>query len=78
MNAILTRHDVTEVLGLVDDDLIVQIIDTGAAKAELLEAHAWLNADDAMARDLHREPHGRIAVLCELISAYDAPDPDER
>ncbi len=67
----LTREEVIEVAGPLDDGRILQIIETGASKDELLEAFTWLSADDALARGLHREPHGRIAQLCEILERPD-------
>lgn len=63
----MTREDVIHVLGPVDETLIVEILATGASTEELEEAFAWLNADDALGRQLHRQPTGKIAELCEIL-----------
>lgn len=63
----MTREDVIEVLGPVDDDVIVEVLAIGATREELEEAFAWLNADDVLGRQLHRQPSGRVAELCEIL-----------
>jgi hypothetical protein len=65
----MTREDVVLVVGpAVDDSVIFEILGTGASKEELEEAFAWLNADDAMTREAHHQPHGVVADLCEVLS----------
>jgi hypothetical protein len=64
----LTSSEIGRIAGRLDDSLVVEILETGATREELIEALDWIYADDAMARDLHREPAGRIAVLCEILS----------
>lgn len=63
----MTREDVIHVLGPVDEALIVEVIATGASAEELEEAFVWLNADDAIGRQLHRQPSGKVAELCEIL-----------
>lgn len=63
----MTREDVIGILGPVDDDVIVAVLATGATTEELEEAFAWLNADDVLGRQLHRQPSGRVAELCEIL-----------
>ncbi len=63
----MTREDVIRVLGPVDDDVIVAVLATGATMEELEEAFVWLNADDVLGRQLHRQPSGRVAELCEIL-----------
>jgi hypothetical protein len=64
----LTSSEIERIAGRLDDSLVVEILETGATREELIEALDWIYADDVMARDLHREPAGRIAVLCEILS----------
>jgi hypothetical protein len=73
---ILMKEDVDEIVGPLEDSTIAALIATGASRDDLLEAYAWLTADDAQHRRLHREPHGTIAQLCEILEAEIAP-PDE-
>lgn len=63
----MTREDVIHVLGPVDESLIVEVLATGASTEELEEAFVWLNADDVLGRQLHRQPSGKVAELCEIL-----------
>lgn len=71
----MTRENVIHVLGPVDETLIVEILATGASMEELEEAFVWLNADDVLARQLHRQPTGKVAELCEILERQDE-EPD--
>lgn len=71
----MTREDVIHVLGPVDESLIVEILATGASREELEEAFAWLNADDVLGRQLHRQPAGKVAELCVILEAEEE-EPD--
>jgi len=65
----MTRQDILDIVDNVDDDLVIQIIDTGATKQELLEAITWLSGDEeVLATALDREPSGRVAQLCDILS----------
>ncbi len=72
----VTRDQVIEICGRLDDMKIAAIIATGATSAELMEAVAWLGSDDYLAGDLGRSMSGRIARLVELVRA-DESDWDE-
>ena len=67
----VTRDDIVEIAGNLDEGRILQILKTEANREELLEAFTWLSADDAMARDRHRAPHGRVAELLEILERPD-------
>ena len=73
---ILMKQDVDEMVGPLEDSTITALIATGGSRDDLLEAYAWLTADDAQHRRLHREPHGTVAQLCEILEAEIAR-PDE-
>jgi len=74
---IVGKADIDEIVGQLDDALVAAVIATGASREELIEAYAWLTADDALHRDLHHAPQGRVAEICELLEAEIAP-PEER
>jgi hypothetical protein len=74
---IVTKQDVDEMVGQLDDAAVAAIIATGASRDELLEAHAWLTADDAQRSRLHHAPRGIVAQLCDLLEAEISP-PEER
>ncbi len=73
----LTREQVIEICGRLDDFRIANIIGTGATAAELMEARTWLASDDYMAAALKRSANGRVARLVELLRA-DEPEWDDR
>lgn len=73
----LTREQVIEICGRLDDMRIARIIASGATPAELMEARTWLASDDYLAGDLGRQPTGRVALLVELLRA-DETDWDDR
>ncbi|ACI98881.1 MULTISPECIES: hypothetical protein [Rhodospirillales] len=73
----LTRDQVYEICGRMDDLRVANIIGTGASEQELMEARTWLAADDMLGQDLQRMPSGRVARLVELLRA-DEPDWDDR
>jgi hypothetical protein len=73
----LTREQVIEICGRLDDMRIADIIATGADAAELMEARVWLASDDYLAGDLGRSPSGRVARLVEILRA-DQEDWEDR
>jgi len=73
----LTRDQVIEICGRLDDMRIAGIIGTGASPAELMEARTWTAADDYMGAATRHPPSGRVARLVELLKA-DEPDWDDQ
>jgi hypothetical protein len=65
----MTSDDVIAVLGPADQTLVAEVIATGATQAELAEAFAWANNDEALLGEGRRLPTGRVAALVELLSA---------
>lgn len=65
----MTSDDVIAVLGPVDETLVAEVIATGATQAELAEAFAWANNDEALMGEGRRLPTGRVAALVDLLSA---------
>ncbi|HSK39336.1 MAG TPA: hypothetical protein VK943_06185 [Arenibaculum sp.] len=72
----LTRDQVIEICGRLDDMRIADIIATGATPAELMEARVWLASDDYLGGDLGRSASGRVAQLIELLRADQDDDWD--
>jgi hypothetical protein len=68
---VLTRNEVIAVLGPVDDDLIVEIVGTGATQAELAEAYAWLRSDEALVNEGRPLPSGRVDALVEILQTFE-------
>jgi hypothetical protein len=69
----LTASDVEAVLGPTDESLVAQIIATGATAADLAEAWAWINNDEALINEGRPLPTGKVAELCALL---DEPEND--
>jgi hypothetical protein len=70
----ITSEDVIAILGPADETLVAEVIATGATQAELAEAFAWVNNDEAMLGEGRRLPTGRVAALVDLLS----PDEEEQ
>ena len=63
----LTSESIRRILGTVDEKPAADILATGATEDELLEAVAWVNADDAMMDSLRPLPSGRVGQLVEIL-----------
>lgn len=74
----LNHDNVLEIAGPLSDGQIARILECNALEEDLLAALAWLNADDAIGREIHREPSGKVAELCEILAVDQAPDEDDR
>jgi hypothetical protein len=74
---VLTRNEVIAVLGPVDDDLIVEIVGTGATQAELAEAYAWLRSDEALVNEGRPLPSGRVDALVEILQMFEQTEEPE-
>jgi hypothetical protein len=73
----LTRNEVIDVLGPVDDDLLVEIVGTGATQAELEEAYTWLRSDEALVNEGRPLPSGRVGALVEIFEASEETEESE-
>ena len=69
----LTNRQVTDILGHYDDIRVVEIIETGATAAELVEAKRWLAGDR---RSLGDGQPLRPAIVAELYEILSAEDPE--
>jgi hypothetical protein len=72
----LTRNEVIAVLGPVGDDLIVEIVGTGASQAELAEAY-WLRSDEALVNEGRPLPSGRVGALLEILQTSEETEAPE-
>ena len=73
----LTREEVATALGSVDDDLIAEILATGASSEEFAEARAWLANDEALMNAGAPLAKGRVSQLIEMLEAADDGWADE-
>ena len=61
-----TASEIRATLGPAEDDLIIEVLAIGPTGAEVLDAYAWLRADDRLPG---HEPHGRTARVFEILQA---------
>ena len=71
----LTRDEVLALTGRSDDRVVTDILTLGASRAELAEARAWLENDEAMLNAGRPIPAGRVARLVEMLQADDEDMP---
>jgi len=67
----MTCDDVIAILGPVDETLVAEVVATGAMQAELAEAFAWANNDEALISEGRPLPGGRTAALIDLLVSED-------
>lgn len=72
----LSRQEVIAALGAVDEELLARIAAMDASMAELVQARAWLDADEALIGEGRSFPSGRVAELINLL-AREEEDEDE-
>ncbi|GEP06680.1 hypothetical protein MOX02_47180 [Methylobacterium oxalidis] len=65
----VTRAEAAAVLGNVDEQVLVDVIATGATKAEVAEAFAWVENDEAMLNEGRAMPGGRAAQVVVILQA---------
>lgn len=73
-----TGSEIREILGPADDAVIAAILGLEATRNEVMEAYAWLSADDQMRRERHRTLHGKAAQVWRILEAELPPSGDER
>lgn len=76
-NAPATAREIRAIIGPNDDELVTRIVDLGATRDEILEAHTWLMSDDYLHRQLHHSLRGRAALVFDLLESA-LPEPDRR
>lgn len=64
-----TAGDIVQIVGPIDDDVVAQIIATGATAEDVTQANAWLSTRDYFRRTAHEVAHGRIARVYHLLDA---------
>jgi hypothetical protein len=69
----LSHQQVIDILGHYDDVRVVEIIETGATPAELVEAKHWLAGDR---RTLGDDQPLRPAIVNELYEILSIEDPE--
>ncbi|MEQ1954972.1 hypothetical protein [Mesorhizobium sp. CN2-181] len=69
----ITRGEIVSILGPVDDEVVAELMGTGASVEELREAWAWLHNDEALMGAGRPLPGTRVGRLIEMLE----PDEDE-
>ncbi|OIQ81976.1 hypothetical protein GALL_362510 [mine drainage metagenome] len=70
-----TASEIREIVGLLEDEVVVKILDIGATASEVLDAYTWFRSDERRERQAEHELHGRAARVLELLDE-EYPDPD--
>jgi hypothetical protein len=73
----LTREEARALIGPADDAALAEILQMGADRAELTEALAWIENDEAMLNEGRPIPQGRVARLVEILKTRDEEDLSE-
>jgi hypothetical protein len=68
--------EIIEIVGPLDDAVLIQIIATQATGAEVLEAFTWATSDDQIGTELEHAPRGVVARVYEILK-QEEPEPDE-
>ncbi|HZH52415.1 MAG TPA: hypothetical protein VEZ16_11110 [Microvirga sp.] len=71
----VTRHEVEALVGPTDDRTVTEILRLEPSRAEIAEAQAWVENDEAMLNDGRSNPSGRIARLIEILKLRDEESP---
>jgi hypothetical protein len=65
----ITREQIVSVLGPVDDELVAELMATGASPEELREAWGWLASDEALMGAGRPLPGTRVGQLIDLLDS---------
>ena len=71
-----TAEEIIEIVGRLDDAVLMRIVATGATPAEVLEGFTWAMADDQIGTELERRPRGAAAAVYDILM-QEEPEPDE-
>jgi hypothetical protein len=72
-----TAEEIVEIMGRLDDSVLMRIIATGATPAEVLEGFTWAMSDDQIGTELERRPRGAAARVYDILK-QEEPEPDDR
>jgi hypothetical protein len=73
----VTRDDVINAVGVVDDVTIAQLIGTGATREELAEAKAWLSNDEPLMNAGKPLAKGRVGDLVEILTELEDSEEED-
>jgi hypothetical protein len=72
-----TAAEIIEIVGPLDDSVLMRIVETEATPTEVLEAFTWATADDQIGTELEHRPRGAVARVYEILKREE-PEPGER
>ena len=72
-----TAAEIIEIVGPLDDSVLIRIVETEATPAEVLEAFTWATADDQIGTELEHRSRGAVARVYEILKREE-PEADER
>ena len=72
-----TAAEIIEIVGPLDDAVLMRIVKTEATPAEVLEAFTWAIADDQIGTELEHGPRGGVARVYDILKREE-PEPEER
>lgn len=72
----LTRTQIEAITGKLDNDLILEILATGANEADVAEAFGWFSDSIGMKTAGHHRPTGLVPRICEILETSRTPDED--
>jgi hypothetical protein len=62
-----TLSQIAEIVGPLDDAVLVEILATGATPAEIVEALTWANADDEIGTEKEQGPRETVLHVYEIL-----------
>ena len=62
-----TAAEITEIVGPLDEAVLMRIVDTKATPAEVLKALAWATADDHIGTELEHRPLGLVGRVYDIL-----------
>lgn len=72
LSPVLTRQDIRDVVGSIDDSVAADIIASGATMEDLVEAYAWAADETDALADAEKNLSGQVARVYEILTAEDA------
>ena len=74
----VTSDEIVDILGPVEDAVLLEILETGATAAEVLEAFTWANADDQIGAELERGPRAAVTRVYEILKREEPEENEPR
>lgn len=70
----ITRTEIEQILGPIDDHLAAEIAGTDATAQDLAKAMAWIEADEALVNAGDNLPTGKVAELIGILETVEEED----